>query len=173
MKQIILILIAIFSSNLKAQNHAFKANPLSLVFDGIEISYEMMNENKSSTELVFAYISSNKNDQKLTAYGAELRYKFLLSKDLKSFEGYYLAPIGSIISGKVALNNYSSPNDLSVYGIGVLGGYQFIFQNEKEKGFVIDLHVGFVNNFVKSTTLDVSDIKGLKPRIGISLGYAF
>lgn len=173
MKNIFILLLFFLLTTAEAQKNAFKANPLALAFGAFEVSYEMMNEKKSSSELVFGYLINKTDNQKLTAYAFEIRYKFLLSKELKSFEGYYLAPIGNLINGQVQFDNYQTPSDISIVGIGALGGYQFIFQNENDKGFVIDINAGFVNNFVSSRTIDVSKIKGLIPRIGISLGYAF
>ena len=152
-----------------AQDIALKVNPASLFFNGVEFSFEARSSESSiiSSEFTGAYIDYKINENKLSAFAAEVKLKFLLANKVENIEGTYIAPLVSLISGKI---NY---RDINVYGIGAVAGYQFIFQNKNKNGFLIDLFGGFIYNSASVYQLDASTITGFKPRLGISLGYAF
>lgn len=170
------IIVFVFSLNAISQNNAFKVNTVSLFYEGFEISYERKSQEKSSVELVISHLNTRQKNLEgdLIMNAFELRYKFLLSEKTESIEGWYIAPTGSLSRGKVKFDlQNKNPNDIVVNSIGVIGGYQFIFENKKSNGFLVDLYFGALNNFAKSQNLDISDIKGIKLRFGISIGYGF
>ncbi len=175
-KFIFSIIIFVFSLNVKSQNNAFKINPVSFFYKGFEISYERKSQEKSSVELLISHLKTRQKNLEgdLIMNAFELRYKFLLSEKTESIEGWYIAPTGSLSRGKVKFDlQNKNPNDIVVNSIGAIGGYQFLFENKKANGFLINLHLGVLNNFVKSLNIDVSEIKGIKLRLGISIGYGF
>ncbi|WMW77215.1 DUF3575 domain-containing protein [Flavobacterium sp. 20NA77.7] len=162
-----------------AQNHAIKFNPAGFIYKGFEISYETKAENNNSFEIILAHSKFDMNDPygDLSFYGAEFKYKFFTSKNRKTFEGFYIAPVGTYgeANRTVALNGYTIRKDkANVAGFGAIIGNQWIFQQSKTHGFLLDLNAGFSNYFTNATPgLDASGVKGFKVRLGIALGYAF
>lgn len=170
------LIVFIFSLSANCQNNAFKINPIAFFYNGFEISYERKSQKKSSVELIISHTKTRQKNLEgdLIMNAFELKYKFLLSEKTESIEGWYIAPTGSLSRGKVKFDlQNKNPNDIVVNSIGAIGGYQFLFKNKKSNGFLLDLYFGANNNFVKSLNLDISEIKGLKLRYGISVGYGF
>ncbi len=171
MKKILFLLLLItFNSN--AQDFALKINPISPFINGIEFSFESKSNSdaKSSVEFVASFLDYTDNNTKnnVRAWGAELRYKFLIDKITNGIEGTYIAPTGLLSSGKF---NYE--RNITIYGIGAVLGYQFVFQNVNQNGFLIDLFGGFIYNSVSAYQLNIENVEGFKPRIGVAIGYAF
>lgn len=172
MKKFIFLFVIVCSSSFYGQEHAFKINPVGFTLKGFEASYETAVENNNSFEIVFAYSQFDVNDNKddFKSMGLEIKYKFFFKKDRTTFEGYYIAPVGTYATA----DRKSTSERVNLVGFGAITGYQWIFQNKKNKGFLLDLNLGLSNYFVNAPrTLNTDDVEGIKPRVGISLGYAF
>lgn len=171
MRKVYIYLLFNIISSLNAQDFALKLNPIAPFINGVEFSFESKSNSdaKSSVEFVASFLDYTDNSTKnnVNAWGVELRYKFLLDKKTNGIEGKYIAPTGLLSSGKI------NEKDIKIYGIGALIGYQFIFQNKNQNGFLIDLNGGFIYNSVSAYQLNTGDIEGFNPRIAIALGYAF
>lgn len=168
-----------FSTILVAQKRAIKLNPIGFFYNGIELSYEEKIEKNNSVEFSIATskfnINDNINKNPFNAIGFELKYKFFTSNNNTTFEGFYIAPIAQFIDANRKKINGGPKDNITQIGIGGIIGNQWIIGNKnKPTGFVIDLHGGLQANSVKApVTIDVENIKGLKVRIGISVGYSF
>ncbi len=171
MKKTILFFIFIISNFINAQDFALKFNPISPFVNGLEFSFESKSNSdaKNSVEFVASFLDYTDNNTKnnINIWGAELRYKLLLDKKNDGIEGTYIAPTGLLTSGKINSNN------ITVYGIGALVGYQFVFQNKNQNGFLIDINGGFVYNSLSAYQLNIENIEGFQTRIRIAFGYAF
>ena len=176
MKKIIFIFVCVFAtSNIFAQSDAFKINPAAFFYSGFEIGYETVAYEKDTAELIFGYsnIKIDDSDIGLQTYAGEIRYKFNISKEKIPFKGFYLAPALTYGEG-TRKNTFQSPDKISFFGIGFLVGHQFKIKTNATSAFLIDLNVGVSNFITKSTPLlNDEKVKGIRPRAGISFGYAF
>lgn len=172
-------LFIFFSTLVVAQQRAIKLNPIGFFYNGIELSYEEKIENYNSVEFSIATskfnINDNFNKNPFNAIGFELKYKFYTSVNNTTFEGFYIAPIGQLVDANRKQINGGRKDNITQIGVGGIIGNQWIIGNKnKPNGFVIDLHGGLQANSVKAPiTIDVENIKGLKVRVGISIGYSF
>jgi hypothetical protein len=176
MKNIIYLFLITFCFKMSAQNHAFKVNPIAFAFKGFELSYENKAGKNNSFELIYGYIPFDMEDNKgdLKSSIVEARYKFFFKKDRTSFEGLYLAPNGTYGSAKRTRIDTNEKEKVNIAGIGFLLGRQWIFQGDKTNGFILDLNLGLSNYFSNATpNLNDDDVKGIKFRAGVSVGYAF
>jgi hypothetical protein len=168
-----------FSTILAAQQRAIKLNPIGFFYNGIELSYEEKIEKNNSVEFSIATskfsITNDTNKNQFNAIGFELKYKFFTSVNNTTFEGFYIAPVGQFVDANRKQNNGGRKDNITQIGIGGIIGNQWIIGNKnKPDGFVIDLYGGIQANSVKApVTIDVENIKGLKVRLGISIGYSF
>ncbi len=178
MKSLLFTLLLVVSFSVKAQNNAFKINPLGFANNGFELSFESHEPNSShSSELLIAYASSKSNDggSNLNVYMMELRYKFYVAATPSTFKGIYIAPVGSYGEARRKSSNRNYANEkANIAALGVLLGYQWKITIAQHNAILIDTHLGFSYYFTKSTpTLNDENSKGVKGRYGISVGYAF
>lgn len=175
-KLIFTAIAVIAFSGVKAQENVIKVNPLGLAFGSTELSYERVLSEGSSLELAVAFARGEANftgadKSKVTAFGAEGKYKFYFSSSKVAPLGWYGAPIVhfSSASGKSG----SSKGKVSIFGAGAVAGYQWVFGGS-DTGFALDLNFG-AQYFNAKTSGDISGttLDGVHPRLGLSLGYAF
>lgn len=173
------IFFIFFSTIVVAQQRAIKLNPIGFLLNGIELSYEEKIEKNNSVEFTIATskftINNDSNKNQFNAIGFELKYKFFTSDNNTTFEGFYIAPIAQFIDANRKKINGGPKDNITQISFGGIIGNQWIIGNKnKPDGFVIDLYGGLQANSVKAPiTIDVENIKGLKARLGISIGYSF
>jgi hypothetical protein len=178
MKKLSIFLI-FFSTIVVAQQRAIKLNPIGFFYNGIELSYEEKTEKNNSIEFAFATskftINNDINKNQFNSIGFELKYKFFTSNNNNTFEGFYVAPVGQFVDANRKQIDGGRKDNITQIGIGGIIGNQWIMGNKnKPSGFVIDLHGGLQANTVQAPVyIDVENIKGLKVRLGISIGYCF
>ena len=175
-KLVLLVVAAVFSFNVNAQENVVKVNPLGLIFGSAELSYERALNDKSSVELAVAYSRSDVtfgfgDEVKATGFGAEGKYKLYFSSSKEAPRGWYAAPVLTYASASA--ESGSSKGDLSYFGGGAIAGYQWVFGGG-DSGFALDLNLG-AQYISASTSGDISSasIDGVLPRLGLALGYAW
>ncbi len=174
-------------------------NPLGSLYNSTGVSYERCINDHMSIELMGLYArallfndaTEKTGTAKTLGYSAELKLKYYFQTNSEELTyapyGWYVAPIlnytdvkGTFnivekdINGKPFVKDVTE-HGLSYFALGALCGYQFIME-EFEKGFVIDLGVGF--NYLKSKgygngSEDVHKIYSFVPKIQFGLGFAF
>lgn len=171
------VLLVFGISKMNAQENVVKANPLGLLFGSAQLSYEKALNEKSALELSVAYtslkatFSGSTSEESISGVGAELKYKLYFSSSNDAPRGWYAAPLANYnsITGKSG----GSKGTISAVGGGAVAGYQWVFGGG-DTGFALDLNLG-AQYLSVSTDGDITstNIDGVLPRLGLSIGYAF
>lgn len=152
--------------------NVIKANTLSLIFGVGSIFYERELSDNLSGQLGAAYLSYKFDETKFSGFILTPEVRFYIKKN--AIDGFYIAPYGRFQNFK--LESGADDATYTNIGGGLLFGRQWIFK----KGFVIDFffggHYGSGNLKVDSGTEDsfsTSTFEGIRPRLGLALGFAF
>jgi len=185
MKQLILCLSVIcFWQVLQAQNNkrfvdqeyksALKFNLLSPIVGAIAINYENKLNNDASFIASASYFTGqiDNTTEPVRGFVASLEYRFYTGDE--AMKGFYLQPY---VRYQYFKDIQTKTDELSVPGIGLLAGYQYIFV----KRIVLDLNFGPAYNFgTLSSPQNLYNNSDLKPifrgywmRGGVSVGFLF
>jgi hypothetical protein len=106
-----------------------------------------------------------------TGFGFEGKYKISLSSKKEMPRGWYVAPLAGYSSASAKTSTKSG--GFNIFNLGGVAGYQWVF-GKSETGFALDLNFG-ANYLDLSTSGDASGVslKGILPRLGLGIGYAF
>lgn len=173
----VLLTVAILASGffVQAQKNVIKANPLGLLFGSAQFGYERAIGSKQSLELSAAFssvkVTVGGSESKNLGYGAEAKYKLYFSSSKQAPRGWYGSPFVSFSSTKYDLANEKKAS-ATTYGGGLLAGYQWVFGGGNS-GFSLDLNFGAGYYSVNSDEGVSLNLKGLLPRVGLALGYAW
>jgi len=177
MRKIIFLSIALFMFNFaNAQRNVIKVNPLAMAFGSISFSYETLISDKGAIEVSAAYTSlgvsvGSNADAKASGFGLGVGYKAYFSKTKDAPRGWYAEP--NLGYSSVTTTANESDGSVSLFNLGALGGYQWIFGGG-DSGFALDLGLGF--NYINgSSSGDVSGLtlSGIIPAGKVSIGYGF
>lgn len=158
-----------------AQKNVVKVNPFGLLFGTIPLQYERVLGPKSSVgaDVSFMSYSASLGSETVsyTGFGFEGKYKISLSSKKEMPRGWYVAPLAgySTASAKTSTKTGS----FNILNFGGVAGYQWVF-GKSDSGFALDLNLG-ANYLDLSTSGDASGVslKGILPRLGLGIGYAF
>jgi hypothetical protein len=185
MKQLILCFSVIcLCQVIQAQNNrrfdnieyksALKFNLLSPIIGAIAVNYENKLNNDASFIASASYFTGqiDNTTEPIRGFVASLEYRFYTGNE--PMRGLYLQPYARYQYFK---DIQTKTDELSVPGLGLLGGYQYIFA----KRIVFDMNFGPAYNFGTLTspqnTYGNSDLKpmfrGYWMRGGISVGFLF
>ncbi len=185
MKQLILCFSILYLCNVAvAQNvrrfddqeyrSALKFNLLSPIVGAISVSYENSLNKDASFIATASYFTGqiDNTTEPIRGFAASLEYRFYTGDE--AMRGLYLQPYARYQYFK---DIQTKTDELSVPGLGLLAGYQYIFV----KRIVFDMNLGPAYNFGTLTspqnTYGNSDLKpmfrGYWMRGGISVGFLF
>lgn len=175
-KVLFVVIMALISLGVNAQENVIKVNPLGLAFGAAELGYERVLNESSSIELSLAYSSSDATFssgevEKATGFGAEVKYKLYFSSANDAPKGWYAAPVATYASASA--NSFDESGKVSIFAVGAVAGHQWIFGG-RNSGFALDLNLGF-QYISASTSGSISgvSIDGIIPKLGLALGYAW
>tara|TARA_B110000967_G_scaffold193895_1_gene221888 strand:- start:1455 stop:1886 length:432 start_codon:yes stop_codon:yes gene_type:complete len=143
MKKLFLIaVVTIFSiSSIQAQKNVVKVDLLGFLFNNVQVSYERVVGEKSAFELSLSYkkvtgsLATLSEDTDVNTIGGEGKYKFYLSSASSAPRAWYVAPVVNYSS--TTLEEAGKSGDVTSFGGGLLGGYQWILG-----GFSLDVNFG-------------------------------
>lgn len=155
-------------------NSALKFNLLSPIVGAIAVNYENKLSNDASFIASASYFTGqiDNTTEPIRGFAASLEYRFYTGDE--AMKGFYLQPYARYQYFK---DIQTKTDELSVPGLGLLTGYQYIFV----KRIVFDMNLGPAYNF--GTLTSPQNLYGnadLKPmfrgywmRGGISVGFLF
>jgi hypothetical protein len=195
-KKIFIVLLLAFSGQLAlAQDEPQESTylrktavtlvPQSFFASGLEAAVEQMVGSKLSFKVYGAYYTMEdhwwyRRAESMTAYKLEVQPRIYINSEDRGLEGFFFG--GSVNYRQIKLDDYEKDNIVSdieaeALGIGFVFGQQIIANS----GFAFDwfvggslisplndynedrVHIGLVNPYKR----------GIMPKFGISLGYAF
>ena len=177
-KLFLIAVVALFATkSIQAQKNVVKVDLLGFLFSNTQVSYERVVNEKSAFELSLSYkkvtgsLATLSEETDVNTVGVEGKYKFYLSSAYAAPRGWYVAPVVNYSS--TTLEEAGKSGDVSSFGGGFLGGYQWIL-GSSDSGFSLDVNFGGIYKSV-NTTGDVTSInlEGLLPKFGLGIGYAF
>ena len=174
MKKILLGALTLLSMNFaKAQDNAIKVNPFAFFGGSDLISYERKFTDNISGLVGLGYSSFSLSSYKYTSYGSEIQGRYYFKEAL---EGFYGGAQAGFNLGNATLDAGILSSDISYTSIrlGAKGGYQWVWKS----GFALDLNLGLgFNTFSYNADSGTSTIGlsggGVRPNLGLGLGYAF
>jgi len=173
MKQYALIVAFITSLSFfcNAQNeneepfpNVLKVNPISLAFGNINLNYQRALNNNSAIQIGANYWYKIFGTD-VSGIGLRGGYQFFLTSRTKiAPEGFYIGPQISFNT----LTEKSTDVSVTMFGIGVMLGYQWVWNS----GIALDLGIGPIYQFASESESDTS-FEGFLPNATIALGYNF
>jgi hypothetical protein len=156
MKYIVILFIALFSSNFKAQSNVLKISCLDIYYD-YNVRFEQKISNKYSIQLGFT-------PSKYQGKGIDLSFRYYFKESLK---GFYFASFNGYNSQSY-INVPSIPVRVYTIKSGLAIGYQLI----QKKHYFIDFGLSYYNSmdFKKDFVWDLG-LYGLGIFQTISIGY--
>lgn len=174
-KTIILLGILAISFGANAQKNVIKVNPFGLLFGTIPLQYERVLGPKSSVGADVSFMSYSASvgfeSVSYTGFGLEGKYKIGLSTKKEMPRGWYVAPLAGYATASA--KTLTQSGSFNIFNIGGVAGYQWVF-GKSESGFALDLNFG-AHYLDLSTSGDATGVslKGILPRLGLGIGYAF
>lgn len=155
-------------------NSALKFNLLSPIIGAISVNYEQSINKDASFIATAAYFTGqiDNTTEPIRGFAASLEYRFYTGDE--AMKGFYLQPY---VRYQYLKDIQTKTDELSVPGLGLLAGYQYIFI----KRIVFDMNYGPAYNFgtlnTPQNTYNQSDLKpmfrGYWMRGGVSVGFLF
>jgi len=169
MKKTTLVVVIVTALSVTANAQAefpnvIKLNPISLAFGNFNLSYQRALNDASAIQIGANYWYRILG-QEVSGIGARAGYQFFITNRAKPApEGFYIGPQVSINS----LNVKETDEDVTAIGIGLMLGYQWIW----DSGVSLDLGAGPMYQFANESNSDTS-VEGFLPNITIAIGYNF
>lgn len=182
MRYLIVFAVIFSGKNLCAQYSSLKIQPLGAFLNSVSLSYEFSLHDKFifNTEISYLFYngsSSQSTKAKFKGISLELKPKIHLDSKEKLLRGWYASPVlgyGLLTESINNSANSTNPASVSITNFGALLGYQWILFGESN-GLSIDLNAGCHYYFFRkiSESAYINNLKGIFPRIGLGIGYAF
>lgn len=165
---IVFALFCVLAVNAQEFKHVIKVSPFGLLFGQISGTYEKVLTENSSFLVNLNYLNRDFLGVKTKSFGAGIGYRHYLQHDK-------LAPIGFYLSPEASYSNFSIDQDVinaSSFGVGVVGGYQWVWSS----GFSLDLNIGAQYAFSNNTNVNnvnLGSFNGIVPKLGVNIGWGF
>jgi hypothetical protein len=176
MKKLVLMLAFIATAiGANAQKNVVKVNPFGLLFGTIPLQYERVLGAKSAVGVDVSFMnysaSLGSESASFTGFGFEGKYKISISSKRDMPRGWYVAPLAGYSTASAKTS--TSSGGFNIINFGAVSGYQWVF-GKSDKGFALDINLGanYMNLSTNGSAQGVS-LKGILPRLGLGIGYAF
>ena len=169
MKKTTLVVVIVTALSVTANAQAefpnvIKINPISLAFGNFNLSYQRGLSDASAIQVGANYWYRIFGEE-VSGVGVRGAFQFFITNRVKPApEGFYIGP-------QIAYNSLTdkdSDEKLSTFGVGLMLGYQWIW----DSGVALDLGAGPMYQFAEETTSGTS-YQGFLPNITIAIGYNF